>query len=184
MRAPERAVGIAVEEGTMLDDIAAELLVQYRSIGCDCRFRLDDRRQRSVLHVNQIDRIFRNIAARCHYYSHGFAKVTHAIDGTGIKRDPISQHVGDRLCHGSYIDAGENADNARQLFRSARIDTKDLGMSVRRAQDGGVPEPRQGREVIDKARLSFEQRGILTPWNALADPLLRVIAHRGGYHTA
>ncbi len=55
----------------------------------------------------------------------------------------------------------ENRDDAARLHRPGDVDRDNIGMSVRRAQDGGVQRARANAEIIDEASAPGEKRSIL-----------------------
>ena len=110
----EGAFGIAVAEGAVAGEIAAQAVVQHRRVGVERGNRIGDRRQRFVIDLDQIERVFGLIAAGRDDDGHRLADVAHAIDRDrpAFDRRAHADHQARGMRHD--VGAGNDGGNARR----------------------------------------------------------------------
>ena len=161
-------------------DVRAELLVdQGRPVGHG-GFDVDDRRELGDVDRDHLGRVQRLLAGLGHHDRHrvtvepdlvlGERVVVRDLDVLGDRpdeRQPSDLQVGGRV----------DADHARHRRRGGGVDRVDGGVDVRRADHGHPHHPGEG-VVVDVARLSGEELGVLLAQDLAPDVLL------GGRHGA
>ena len=168
--AGERAVRVAVLETALLGDVAARLLEQQRRVRRDRILEERDALQRLVLDLDQLQRVFGDIAVLGHHHRHRLAHVAHLVDRAHVEFHARLDHARNRARHPGDLGAGDDADHACKLLGAARVDAEDLRVRVGRAQDRRVAQTRHRFEIVDEAPAAGEQRLILLAQDRLADP--------------
>ncbi len=87
----KRAVDVSVRDVALPGDVAAQLLVDQRRCRTGCGTGAGDGRERLVLHVDQIQRVFGPGARVGGNDRHWFADVSHLVDRAGVFRNRDSQ---------------------------------------------------------------------------------------------
>ena len=136
-------------------------------------FRVHDRRQRIVFHLDQIRRILSGRPVdRCDA-DHRLTDVTHLLIGQGEyfrrvgQRHPAALRAGE-LCN---LVAGDRGVDAGMSEGAAYVDTPNLRARVRAANVGGVGDAGQ-RKIVDKMTSPGHERSVFAALKRLPDPFL------------
>ncbi len=132
------ALGIAIAESSVARDVAAEAIMNDGRAWRQRLKRVDIGGKRTVLHVDQVDRVLGLVSVGGDHEGNRFAHIPHPPDGDRPAFD-LRLHADDEAGR-QYLDvvAGQDCDNAVCAPRGLAIDREDLRMGVRRAQDRGV----------------------------------------------
>ncbi len=166
----KRALGIAVAEGAVADEIRPQRLVQRRLSGVERGERIDNGRQRPVIDVDQLERVFREIAVARHHDRDRLADIAHAPDRD---RPAFDRRLhADREARRQRLDlgAGDHGGDARGLPRGFNIDCDDFGVRVRRAKNGRVLRARRQADIVDETAAAGEQSKVFDPLDRPANP--------------
>ncbi len=166
----EGAVGIAVAEAAAVDGVRPGLVVQQRrAVGG--RVRDAGRRgQRLVVDLDQLAGVLGDVARVRDHHGDRLADVAHAICREWIVRYRRAHHRRDRPDRALKLGTGDDAHDAREGAGACCVDVTDACVRMRRAQDGGMLEARDRREIVDEARAAGEQRLIFLARQRPADP--------------
>ncbi len=144
--------------------------MQQRTGRIECIDRIDDRGQRFVVDLDQIERVLRQIAICRDDDRNRLADVAHTVD---CDRPTFDRrlHAGDKARRERRdIRTGENRGNAVRLARRIETDRRNAGMRMGRAQDCGMQRAGPNAEVIDKAPAPGQECGVFHALDRLAAP--------------
>jgi len=121
---------IAVTKRPVARDIGAQTLVQDRRARLDRCRRIDESRQRLIVHLDEIDRVLGEIAVARHDDSDRLADIAHAFD-----RDGPALHWaldGHRKAQGQARDIGpyDHGRDTRCGLRQIRADLPNVRMCI------------------------------------------------------
>ncbi len=142
------------------------------------RLRADQDRKRVVVHVDQLERVVRDIRVLGDHTGDLLALHAHLVGGehglrvAGERRHPGEVVLGEEL-------TGDDGDDARELGRSRRVDRVDLGVRERAAQDRHMQHVRE-LDVLDVVAAARDEARVLDALDASAQPAL-VLALDGGH---
>ena len=144
------------------------------------RGRVDHRRQHAVVDRDELGGVARELARFGDDERDRVADMAHPLGGEREARRH-DQRVDRRDLRdarqradpvGGEIGGGEDAVNPGQRICRRRVDTGDLGMAVRRADDDGM-ELAENVDVVDKATLAAQEPVVLEPGQRAADLSVR-----------
>ena len=150
----ERALGVAgfVHEGG--GDIAGRVRVELRRARRQGRFHGRDRGQRAVIDLDQLGEILGPIAILGDHQGHGLADEAHPVGRQqlrhGLADAGMAEARDQRLVDEGQIARGQHQQRAGRQ-RSVCIDTTDLGMRHRTADEGGMDHAVE-MDVVGEAR--------------------------------
>jgi hypothetical protein len=171
LRRRERGIGVAAGDGPVERLVAWDLAVKLRRARLRCLLRIDDRGQRLVLHLDELQRVVRLLDGFRHDNRDRVADVTHGVFRQRRIRADLEiaawhePQAGHRLQVLFRIGAREYRDDAWRLGCGTRVDTADARVRVGAAQDGGVDHTRE-RDVVGVPRAAGQQPRILAPPDA------------------
>ena len=173
IRAREGGFGVAVGKLAHRDFVGLGLRMKERRGLIARGTRIDDRFARRVFDHHQFGGIFGDIAALGHDQRHRLANIAHALHG---QRPLLHRrfHRGEkRLREFAHLFAGDDGPDAVVRERSPRVDRKDVGVRVGRADDVGVQGADRHRQIVGIAAAARQQRRVL-----LAQGLFCAFGHR------
>src|SRR3990172_350001 len=146
--------------------------VDHWGAGRERFFRVSNRRQRLVLHVDQVERVARRIAIFGDNRRHSVAHVTDLVD----RQDVMLGNSQSRVAGGgrqsadliAQLRAGENRDNAGMAPRRVRVEAFDLGMRVRASKYRHVEHARKP-DIVHVLAEPANQTRIFAPLNPGTD---------------
>ena len=154
--------------------VAGRVLMQLRRPRAQRRLRVDDGRQRLVVHLNQFQRILRLVAVLRHHHGHRVAHIAHPVNGNGGVGNRLQIRVGDGPGAGNGVQnagrvrPGIDGKHAGRAFGGVGIDAPDAGVSVGAAQNRRVDHSRQ-LDVVGVGGLPGNQARIFPPPDAGAE---------------
>ena len=151
---------IAVAEAAFAGEIAVQAFMQHRLRRIERRERIDHRRQRLVVDLDQVERVLGEIAVGGDDDRDRLADIAHAADrdrpAFDRRLDPDRKACRQR----GYLVAGDDGDDARRGARRVDIYMCDPRMRVRRPQNGGVQRAGLFAEIVDEASAPGQERGV------------------------
>ena len=151
--------------------IALDFVVELRRVLGRSGLGRNDRVQRLVVDIDQVERVVRLTAALRDDHGHDVTHVPHRIlcdavvfgnGQTGIGQEPCAGRRSD-LVHG--VGVRVYGDDAACLGRCGCVDTVDAGVRVRAAEHGGMQRARKD-DVVGVGGAARDQPGVFPP----ADP--------------
>ena len=166
----EGAFRIAVAEGALAREVAAEARMQHRRLRRQGRTRIDDGGERPVVGLDEIERVLRHIAVACHHQCYGLADIAHPVGGDRPAFDRRLDADDEAGAYRLHFRAREHGGDAGQGPRARRIDGGDLGMGMGRAQDRGMERAGRDAEIVDEAAAPGQECCILHARERTPDP--------------
>ena len=127
--------------------------------------RARDRRQRLVVHLDQLERVLRDVRRLGDHARDLLPLVAHLVgDEHGLRVARQRRHPGEVVLRHQL--ARDDGDDARQRLGGRRVDRAQARVGVRAAQDLHVEHPRQG-DVVEVLALPRRKRASslrLTEW--------------------
>ena len=154
--------------------VALDVGVELWRVGFGRRFRIDHRRQRLVVDLDQVERVVGLIAIVGDHHRDDVAGVADDLLGdariggdlqVGIGEEPGAWH---RLQRAVDVGAGVDGQHPRRGDRLGGVDLRDLGVGVRAAQHRGVHHAGQ-RDVVGIRGASGDQPRVFPAANAGAE---------------
>ena len=177
----ERAVGGLLVAGLpqrarQVVDLTVLVVADQRRVGVERLARVDDRRQRLVLDVDQRERVAGDVLVDGDHERHLLP-----LEADLVAREHRLRVVGDRRHPGQAqrleVLGGDDRRDAGMRERARGVDREDLGVGVRAAQHHAVHHPGQADVVEVGALAADEARVLLALQAAEADrPLGRVVS--------
>ncbi len=166
----EGLLGIAVAERALAREIAAQAVMQHRRRRIERRDRVDHGRQRLVLDVDQVERVFRQIAVGGRHDGDGFAHIAHPVerDRPAFDRRLHPDHEARREL--GNVGAADDGDHAWGGSGAREIDPHDASMGMRRAQHRGVERAGFLAEIVDESSAAGQERRIFNALDRLTAP--------------
>ena len=183
VRLGERGVDIAVAEQPVAGEVARHLVVQLRCVRLERALRIDDRRQRLVLDLDQVDRILGDVAVARHDRRHRLTDEAGLVGRHAVVAHRRGRDDGEGRRPLGDLPPSQTADHAVEGERLAEIDACDPGVGVRAAEDRRMMDVRN-LEVVDERAAAGQQPRILMPRNALTDPGTRCCCVRAVAHSS
>ena len=170
----ERRVGIAILEVAHRHQVGPGRLVdQGGAVHCR-RLGVDRGRQRIVRDLDVFEGVLRLVAVLGHDQDHRLADETYPIHGQGPLVEGQLEDHDEGISELLDVLAGEDGDHAGPLQGRRGVDGNDLGVGVRRAQDGAVQRAGPHRHVVGVAPATSQQGGVFHPLQGLADVFFRL----------
>jgi hypothetical protein len=170
-------VGVAVSEQAIADEIAPDRLMQEGGTLREGRLGIDHGRALSVLHLDEVERIFGLVAIGRDRDGDRLADIAHALDRDSARLHGRSNAGEERPGDVGDIGSGNNCDDPRERACGLNIDRQDIGMRVRRAQDRRVQRARLDAKIIDVAAATRQQSGVLDALDGTSEPVDPVHFH-------
>ena len=166
----KRSLRVTVAEAPVTRDVAAQAGMQHGGAGLQGGQRLHDDGQSFILHRDQIQRVFGDVAVGRHGDRDGLAHIADAVgrDRPALDRRLDAHH--EAAGQGLDVRPGEHGGHARQRRCARCIDCLDDGVAMRRAQDGGVERRRRNGGVVKIPAAPGQQRRVFHPGQRLANP--------------
>ena len=139
------------------------------ALGLRRRYRVDDRRQHLVGHLDEVGGVLGPVAIGRGDRDHRLADIAHLVDREAVIVDRVLEADDHRIGLGRHVRAGHDGENPRRGERFGRVDGDDLGMGVRRADEGGLQGALPDRHIVDEAALAAQQGAVFDPRHAPAD---------------
>ena len=139
--------------------LALEVVADHRGVGVQRLAGVDDRRQRLVLDVDQLERVARRVPVLGDDEGDLLALVAHLVGGQhGL-------HVGRQRRHPCQLQAVEHGARDHRLdlrvgLRRRRVDRHDAGVGVRAGEDRAVQHPGQ-LHVVEVVASTTQEPGVL-----------------------
>ncbi len=166
--AGKRLVHLAPGKFALEYRVGGQGFVHPRTVRTHCGECVYHRLEWLVFHLDQLQRIFSNVATACRNGCDRLAHVVHLVGCQAV--EACSFGIAARyMAPAPHIIAGDHGAHSGELFRSAGIDTPDSRMGMRTVQDRAVEHPGK-TEVIDELGASGHQLRILETTHFLADP--------------
>ena len=169
VRLGEGLVRLAMHEMAFRDTVGLAARMQERRLGLRRRYRVDDRRQHLVGHLDEVGGVLGPVAIGRGDRDHRLADIAHLVDREAVIVDRVLEADDHRIGLGRHIRAGHDGENPRHGERFGRVDGDDLGMGVRRADEGGLQGALPDRHIVDEAALAAQQGAVFDPRHAPAD---------------
>ena len=179
VRPAKSFVDVAELERLQPVDVAAlAVVVDARALGRERLFRRRDRRERPVLHVDQVERFERGELVLRDNRRHRVADVAHAVRG---ERVFVLRHRQDAERDRELLPCQDQM-HAWHRGGAGDVDRLDRGVRDRRARELAVEHARQ-RDVVGEARLPGDLRAAVDAAARLADDVepLPQRAHRTSF---
>ena len=170
--AGERRIDVARLEFDVREVVSAEVVVQHRRPRRERRFRIDDRRERLVVDLDQLGRVLGDVARARDDDRDRLADVAHAVDGqhapdAGLRLRPGGDRRGERR-EIEQILAGDDERDTLEGACSRGVDSDDPGMGIRAAVEGDME--RAGRlDVVEVRSPAREEARVLGAHHSGAD---------------
>jgi hypothetical protein len=163
----ERRIDVAPLELPLVDDVRPLLLEDQRRRRRHRGEGVHHRGQRFVLDVDQLERVFRQVAVRRRDRGDGLADEAHLADREAV----YAPAVGDRRqrCRpAAGVVARDHGADARERLGAARVDANDPRMGVGAAQDCAMQHP--GKDgVVDELDAARDEGRVLDALRRLSD---------------
>ena len=167
--------------------LVLDVLAQDRRVRLHRLERVDQRRQRLVLDLDQVDRVGGDVAVVGDDERHllvgeqDLLVRQHRLHVAGQRRHVVQ-------VQGLQVVGGEDGVHARQRLGLADVDALDPGVAVGAADEVAMQHPRQA-DIVDIVALALDQAGVLLALSGAADAAqgrlaLLVAQHRCGAHSA
>ena len=156
-----------------MHDVALAGRIQQRRILAHRQIGVDRHRQGLVQHLDGIQCVFGLVAITGYHQRHRLADIAHAIHGQCPVIDGRLDADQEGLGLGLDLAADQHRRHARTLERCRGVDGENLGMGMRRTQDGGVQRVAAHRQVVAELGRAGEQGGVLGTQQGLAQGLTR-----------
>ncbi len=168
----EVALDVAEVEAALVGQVRPERLVHQRGTVGEGVHRVDEHRQRRVLHVDERQRVLGEVAAVGDDDRDALPDVADLVQRQAAPRvlGRVGPEVGHRVAQLRGPGAGDHGVHPGRGLGRRRVDRRDRGVGVRAAQHGGVQHARDG-EVADVAAATAQQLRVLDAPDGLADPL-------------
>jgi hypothetical protein len=176
MRGREAAGDVAEAEGFLEDEVGRQVLVDLRRFGLHRLDRVDEHRQRRVLHVDQPGRVLGRVAIDSGDGRDGLAGVAHLVHRQGVRHHGLGAERGQRVRQLLGVVAGDHREHARQRPGPARVDADDACVGLRAPQHGRVRHAGKP-DVVGVGRPPGQQTRVLEALHVLADPGARCRGH-------
>ncbi len=157
-RARERRVGIAIAKASFMHDVGLARRMQQRRVGAGGGARVGLDRQRFVLDVDVLERVFGFVSIARHDDGNRLADVAHPIDRERpiVDRGLHPDDEGLGVCLDLRADQHRGDTGSRQ--RLARIHALDQRVCMGRTQDCRVERAAAHRDVVTEQRGAGEER--------------------------
>ena len=139
--------------------LPCEIVAQHRRVGGHRLVRIDERRQRLVLDLDEIDRVGGDVAVLGHDEGDLLALEQHLLVGQ------YRLHVAGQCRHAMQLErlqigGGQHRLDARQLERCLLVDRFDAGVAIGRADE--IAEQHAGQfEIVDIIALALGEADVL-----------------------
>ena len=143
------------------------LVPDHRGTGGHRLLGRDDGRQRLVVDLDQLQRVFRDVPVGGDDSGHFLALVAHLVGDQhrlGVARQ--RRHPG-QVVLGHEL-AGDDRDDAVDRGRGRGVDAAQARVGQRRPQNGHVQHARE-HQVVQEVALAFDQPGVLVAVDPVAD---------------
>ena len=138
-----------------------------------CLLRIDDGGQRLIVDLDQVERVFGDIAVFGDDKRNGLPDIAHPIAGNRPAFDIGLYSHRHAAGEPRHVRAGHDGKDAGQRAGGIRIDRPDLGMAMRRAQDRQMRGVAPDGQVVDVAAAAGQKSGILDTFDGPADQASR-----------
>jgi len=169
----KRGLRVTIAKAALVDEVGAERRMQHRGFRSKRLLRIDDGRQRLVVDLDQVQRIFGDIAVFGNDKRDGFPDIAHPVAGDRPAFDiglDADRHAAGEPCH---ILAGQYGEDAGQRPGGSRNDCTDSGMAVWRTQDRQVRGITTDGQVVDVAAAAGQKSGVLDTFDGATDQAAR-----------
>ena len=143
----ERRFQVAALQFPLEGDVVFVARVQRRGAFGDGLLRIYDRRERLVIHFDQIEGVARRVAIARHHHGHGFADEANPVAGQHGPRGRLHVRNLRRARHGLNravnVRAGKRQNHAGSVSRFRQIHRTDVRMRVGAAQERGIVHARE-----------------------------------------